>query len=364
MPDTEKQQNRTGAVRKILRFLSGMPFSFALLVIILAACAAGSIIPQGKTLSYYFETYGASKGGLVVGLKLNDVFHSVWFLVLAGLLCLNLILCSVSRFGKVLAAFRKTKNFGIWGSWLTHLGLLLLIVSFTAGQFLAKEEVVYGIAGSTQPLGRTGLLLTIDSFNVSLRDDYTVEQYTAGLTVTDAQGRTLSGKASVNHPLDAFGYSFYQDSMGWASWVDILKDGQPVKTDLICTGEYTTPDELPALALYFNKFYPDFGLDDNGYFTTKTPLLNAPHCLYGIYYDGSLISMNITEPGAPIDVHGYTFVMRDPTEYTLIVARTDPAAPAAGVSALILIAGLVLAFYVRPWEEKRRKENGSAPDKD
>ena len=358
------QQDRTGTVRKILRFLSGMPFSCALLVIILAACAAGSIIPQGKALNYYFETYGASKGGLVVGLKLNDVFHSPWFLVLAGLLCLNLILCSISRFGKVLAAFRKTKRWGLWGSWLTHLGLLLLIVSFAAGPFLAKEEVVYGIAGSTQPLGRTGLMLTIDSFDVSLRDDYTVEQYTAGLTVTNAEGRTVSGEASVNHPLDAFGYSFYQDSMGWASWVDIFKDGQLIKTDLICTGEYTTPDELPALALYFSKFYPDFSLDENGYFTSLTPLPNKPQCLYGIYYDGSLISMNITEPGASIDVHGYTFVMRDPTEYTLIVARNDPAAPAAAASAVILIAGLVLAFYVRPWEEKRRKENGSAADED
>ena len=152
--------------------------------------------------------------------------------------------------------------------------------------------------------------------------------------------------------------------MGWASYVDVLKDGRLIKTDLICTGEYTVPDELPALALFFNKFYPDFGLDDNGYFTSKTPLPNNPRCLYGIYYEGSLISMNITEPGAPIDVHGYRFVMRDATEYTLIVARTDPAAPGAAASAVILIAGLVLAFYVRPWEEKRRKENGSGTDED
>ena len=43
MHESAMQQDRTGAVRKILRFLSGMPFSFALLVFILAACAAGSI---------------------------------------------------------------------------------------------------------------------------------------------------------------------------------------------------------------------------------------------------------------------------------------------------------------------------------
>ncbi|MBO4839190.1 MAG: cytochrome c biogenesis protein ResB [Lachnospiraceae bacterium] len=356
------QQNRTGTVRKILHFLCGMPFSFVLLAIILAACVAGSVIPQGQPASVYQEMYGERGSGLILGLQLDQVFRSAWFLTLAALLCLNLILCSVSRFGAVLRVWKKEKRYGIWGSWLTHLGLLLLIVSFAAGQFLAREEVIYGIAGSTQPLGKTGLAVTIDSFEVTLRDDYTVEQYTAGLTVADASGQTVSGAASVNHPLEAFGYDFYQDSMGWATYVDIFKDGQLIKTDLICTGEYTYPDELPALALLFNKFYPDFAEGADGAFYSRTPLPENPRCLYSIYYEGRLMAMDLTEPGAAVPVHNYVFTLRDPVEYTLIVARNDPAAPAALLSAAVLLAGLVLSFYVRPWEDKRRKENGSGLD--
>ena len=127
---------------------------------------------------------------------------------------------------------------------MVHLGMLLLIISFAAGQYTSREETVYGIAGSTQPLGGTGLSITIDSFDVSLREDNTVEQYTAGLTVSDASGNSKSGTTSVNHPFDAFGYGFYQDSMGWAVYVDIYKSGVQVKTDLICAGEYTFPNVI------------------------------------------------------------------------------------------------------------------------
>ena len=352
-----------GTAGKLFRFLRGMPFSFILLFVIIAACVAGSVIPQGGAESLYLGRYGAATGGLILFLQLDRVFTCWWFIALAALLCLNLILCSVSRFPTVLRAWRAggKREIGVWGSWLTHLGLLLMIVGFAAGQFLSREAVAYGIPGSTQPLGDTGLLLTIDAFDVTLRADDTVEQYTASLTVTDAAGASRSGTASVNHPFDAYGYSFYQDSMGWASYVDIRRDGELIKTDLICTGEYTFPNDLPQLVLMFNKFYPDLVRGEDGSLATASPHLNNPHCLYSLYFDGNLMAMDLTEPGAPIPVHDYEFTMYDPVEYTLIVAKSDPPAWLVGASAAILLAGLFLSFYVRPWEQKRRKDHADEP---
>ena len=365
-----QKQSCDGPLRKCLRFLRGMPFSFVLLFIIIAACVAGSVIPQDGANYTYIERYGPSAGRLITALRLDHVFTSWWFILLAALLCLNLILCSISRFGAVYRVWKaqERKSFGMWGSWVTHLGMLLLIITFALGQYLTKEVVVYGIAGSTQPLGDTGLSLTIDDFDVALRDDYTVEQYTAALTVTDANGESSSGQASVNHPFDAFGYSFYQDSMGWASYVDIYRDdadtAAPVKTDLICVGEYTYPDEFPGLALLFNKFYPDLAQASDGSFYSATPLPNNPWCLYSVYYNGTVAAMNITQPGQPIPVSNYTFVMRDPVEYTLIVARSNPMVPFVAGSAGILLLGLLLSFYVRPWEVNRRKEHANESDPD
>ena len=324
--------NSKYTLQSLLRFLKSMQFSFVLLFIMIAACIAGSVRPS--------------------------VFTRWWFILLAGLLCLNLILCSVSRFPTVYRTWKASgrKSIGMWGSWITHLGLLLLIIGFAAGQYTSKEESFYGIAGSRQPLGSTGLYVAIDSFDVKIRDDHTVEQYTAGLTVSDASGSSQSGTASVNHPFDAFGYSFYQDSMGWASYVDIYKSGTLVKTDLICAGEYTIPNDLPSLVLLFNKFYPDLDRSENGGYISKTPLPNNPHSLYSLYYNGSVLGMGLAAPGTPIEFGEYRFIMRDPVEYTLIVAKYDPTAWMVGVSAVVLLAGLFISFYVKPWE-KKRKEN-------
>ena len=181
-------------------------------------------------------------------------------------------------------------------------------------------------------------------------------------TITDASGQSRSGEASVNHPFDAFGYSFYQDSMGWATYVDIRKDGEWVKTDLICAGEYTFPDDFPSLALLFNKFYPDLVQGEDGSLSTASPHPNNPYCLYSVYYNGQLMAMNLAEPGQPVSVHNYEFTMYDPVEYTLIVARADPTAALVGAASAILLAGLFLSFYVRPWEQNRREKHADQSD--
>ncbi len=352
----EKTQNGMG--RRIFSFLKGMPFSFILLGLMILGCIAGSIVPQNQPLHVYYDTYGAAKGNILLSLSLNHVFTSWWFILITGLLCFNLILCSISRIKGVVRAWKSTRRLSVWGSWVTHLGFLLLIISFTLSQITSKELELYGIPGSTQELGNSGLSVTIDSFDVELRDDFTVEQYVAGLTVTDEKGEYLSGNASVNHPFKAFKYNFYQDSTGWATYVDILKDGEVVKTDLLCAGEYTYPDDLRSLVLMFSHLYPDFDIDEDRNYYSKTPLLNNPIYLYGIYYDGSLMSIDFAAPDELIEVHNYAFRMYDPCQYTLVVAKSDPCAWLVGVSSLVLVSGLFLSFYVKPWEEKRSKENG------
>ena len=85
-------------LKKAGRFLCSMKFAMILLVILVAACTAGSLIPQGEVMSYYTAGYSEHVAGAILLFGLDDVFHCGWFIVLTLFLCLNLLLCNVLHF--------------------------------------------------------------------------------------------------------------------------------------------------------------------------------------------------------------------------------------------------------------------------
>jgi cytochrome c biogenesis protein len=58
----------------------------------------GTIIPQNKPGNWYADEYGATAAQFIQILDIHDMYGSWWFLLLLGLLCANLIICSVDRF--------------------------------------------------------------------------------------------------------------------------------------------------------------------------------------------------------------------------------------------------------------------------
>ena len=94
------------------------------------------------------------------------------------------------------ALFASKHRVGLWGAWVCHLGILLLILGFGLGQMTQKLYTVYGVPGTTRPIGDTEKALTIDDFRVDLRPDDTVEQYTADITVRDLSEKGIRS----NHP--------------------------------------------------------------------------------------------------------------------------------------------------------------------
>lgn len=389
MDEEEKNISWAAVGRKCFDLLKSMQLSIVILCVILIACVIGSVIPQGQAEAVYAAAYGSTGARIIRALSLDRIFTCTWFALLSLLLCVNLTLCSVSRFPGVLKRYRKSfsaeqrfarqdasfalelpegfdvkhlglrteagrlycagNRIGIWGSWLCHLGMLLVIIGFALGQMFSREYEVYGIDGAVLPMGDTGITVSIDDFQVRMRRDFTVEQYEAALTVSDSKGSTVQGTASVNHPMSALGYTLYQDSTGWACYVDICYDGELLRQDLLCVGEYTYPDQLPTLIFQLNRFFPDLLETEAGY-ETKTPLLNNPHALYSVYYNGQKIAMGLSEPGAPIELGQISFTIHDPTQYTLLVVKTDPTVKLVGVAGALMILGILLAFYCRPYE--------------
>ena len=86
-----------------------MPFAITLLVLLAAACALSSAIPQGATWEQYAVQYGERTAGWIVGLQLDDAFHSWWFIGLSAFLCLNLLCCNLTRLPSLL---KRVRTFG------------------------------------------------------------------------------------------------------------------------------------------------------------------------------------------------------------------------------------------------------------
>ena len=386
-------------IKRAGKFLCSMKCAMLLLIILVIACTLGSLIPQGQVLSYYTGNYPEQAAGAILLLGLDDVFHCGWFLVLTAFLCLNLLFCNVLRFPglirrmktgftleKCLKAgdrfpvavvkaaepvFQKMgfhhvqtvadgekeyrygcrNKIGIWGAWLCHLGMLVIIAAFGLGQMMKTEYTVYGVAGQTKPVGDLPLEVTIDDFQILLREDDTVEQYEAQITVTDTEtGETKSGSTRVNAPVSLFGMKFYQNSTGWAANVSVWEGTEKIQEELLCTGEYLEAAGKEGLILMLRAFYPDYEQDDLGNAVTRSSALNNPAYFYALYYKEQVLGMNVIRDGEKITVDEYTFVFHDPRPYTLIQIKKDSFTWLAGVGGLMVILALILAFYIRPEE--------------
>ena len=397
--------------KKTLGFFFSMRFAIGILLVLVIACTAGSVIPQGNSRDWYLANYSSRAAGAVLLFGLDDVFHSLWFIILTIILCLNLLGCNLLRFPSLIkrtrhgfdpsrrikaileqgecdaltkdplrlftslrfrrpvmvtgdngrACMYAAKNkIGMWGPWLTHLGMLIIIAAFALGQMTKKEYTVYGVPGQTKPVGDTGFELTIDSFEVDLREDDTVEQYTSHLTMTDLKsGKSSSGQAMVNHPLTLFGMKLYQNSTGWAAGVQVVRNGDVLQDEVICAGEYLQIKDNPDLTVMLSAFYPDYITGADGRPATASSRINNPAYLYRLYYQGNVLGMNVLTGDEVITVEDYEIRFKDPLSYTLIQVKRDPYTPLAALGGLILLTALILAFYLRTAElAAEEQENG------
>jgi cytochrome c biogenesis protein len=98
--------------KTILSFLSSLKLTIGLLIIIAVASILGTIIPQQYDGGASFRHLSPGLLKAFTFLQLFDMYHSVWFIVLMGLLSLNLTVCSLNRLPISWKLFRKTPSPG------------------------------------------------------------------------------------------------------------------------------------------------------------------------------------------------------------------------------------------------------------
>ena len=369
---------------KIGRFFSSMRFGVALLVLLALACALGSFLPQGHSLDWYLANYSGREAALIYGLALDDVFHSPWFLVLTVILCCNLLLCSLlhlpglisrwQRIGdpasvpdraevtlpgitapeKVFTKMRMPKpreseqdgrrilfsarnRLGLWGAWVCHLGILLMIIGFTLGQATKTEYTVYGVPGQTRQVEGSDLSVTIDSFDVDRTDTGDVLQFTTRLTMRLGE-ETQSGSASVNAPASLFGYRVYQNSTGPAATLTVIMDGRIQQEEVVCVGDSVSILQTPLL-LTLEAY-------EENYFDTGDGNI-LPGFAYSTSYMGQTDQAGIQVAGDVALRYGTVEIsFSDPQDYTLLQIKRDRFSFFVLLGGIVTLLGLMLAFYL------------------
>ena len=90
-------------MKKVLSFLRSMRFGMVLLALIAVLSVFGTLIAQGQSAAYYAH---ACPGwdGVILALGLDHVYSTWYYDALFAALCLNLLLCSVLRAGRLRTA--------------------------------------------------------------------------------------------------------------------------------------------------------------------------------------------------------------------------------------------------------------------
>jgi cytochrome c biogenesis protein len=86
--------------------LASVKLTLLLLIILAAASILGTIIPQQERAMEWAQQLSPSMVSFLNSLQLFDLYHSVWFRLIIGVLALNLVVCSIDRFPSSLKRYR------------------------------------------------------------------------------------------------------------------------------------------------------------------------------------------------------------------------------------------------------------------
>ncbi|HNV56417.1 MAG TPA: cytochrome c biogenesis protein ResB [Smithellaceae bacterium] len=231
-------KNKSG----IRSFFASVQLAIVLLSLIAFFALVGTLVPQRETAVAFAERISPALFSFLQKMQIFDLYHSVWFILLSGLLAVNLVICSLDRFPLAWRRFRMKhdplnedvfrdvpeKNtfsartdvgtaadaaltllqskyraveradgpdgvrfcaekgrFALFGVYIVHVSILVLI----AGAILGS---VFGVEGYVHiPEGETAEAISLRSGNAPLPlpfsvrcDKFTVELYESGMPKT------------------------------------------------------------------------------------------------------------------------------------------------------------------------------------
>ena len=325
-------------MKALYRFFTSVKVAIVLLILLIAASVAGTLIPQQRTAAEYAARYG-QLAGLFQGLQLTRLYSSFWFIALLVLFALNLVVCTLARLpAKLQRALRPRleteprhiqamrvcdkarlplplagaralvvrelerrryrvrqseapgrvhiaaggRVAGLFGSDVVHLGLLVILAGGIVSGLTGRRGDLTLREGQTAPVAGAGFSLRLDDFVTDLYPDGSVRDWKSRLSVIEDGRPVLEKTIEVNHPLAHRGFVFYQSGYGW-DWENpelelrLKKKSDPgfLKELRVRPGE-RAPVDAEGLEVQVSRFIPDFVLDERNQPSTRSAQPNNP----------------------------------------------------------------------------------------
>lgn len=368
-----------------------MRFGILLLVLIAICSVIGSVIPQGKEIAWYAQTYRGAHGAILL-LGLHHIFSSWYFVALLILLCFNLTLCSLTRVGALArsgkgaaeaaarlpnearltergieslhmylechhcrservgnAVIYHKNGIGRYGTFLTHLSILLTVVFGAAALYLPTVTDQTCLPGETLTMP-DNTVIAVDRF--SIEDGSGRLDYASTLRVTLPDGRESEAtRVSVNHPMSFGAYKIYQQTYGTAGSVTVMNLESGGTDDFTLTeAGFLSADGRNGL--WYEALYPGYLKDPSGNVTLITNTTGSyPDPVYQVQVasDG-VYTPTLAFPGDSVRTGGIEFTFNTPVEYPgLRIKKTPTAVNALLIAAFALMTvGLYITFFLQP----------------
>jgi cytochrome c biogenesis protein len=166
------------------------------------------------------------------------------------------------------------------GSFLFHLGILVVTVGGVAGSFWGGTEFVYGKAGDKLQLPWSGDSLLVEDFRILMTENNEIRDYISSVIIFDVAGDTIAaGDIEVNHPLRHAASNIYQSSYHVvenefdSALVNFEYTGAGRETVALRYGEVAALGSA-QLSVRPLRFLPDFRMGPSGPYSASMTLGN------------------------------------------------------------------------------------------
>jgi len=423
MPDQNTSETRNESwVRWLWRLFSSTRLAFIMMLIIIAFSLIGALViqaPSDATASpsdyaLWVESVAGAKYGVWAPLmsvfKFFSIFTSPWFLAAGALLMLNIIICSIDRWGRIRQNIRgspvkqadsfytgtakglevlspkmstsqttaaskevftsrhyrvrtvneddkfyiaadKNRYIKLF-TYASHLSLILFIIGFLVGNFFGFRETSFIVAESTtQEVGYdTGLSLRLNSFTDEYYTDGAPKDYRSDVMLYEAGKEVRQATIQVNHPLSYNGVRFYQSFFGPAVTIQVRNsEGQEVYKD-------TIPLTSQLQSTTYNRYTGIFHLPNAGLVgqlissatNVPDPMIKKGEVAIQLYQmsTGQMIIMDKLMLNQPKTIAGYEFTFLEDAQFSGFQVSKDPGNAIIWIASVLFVIGIGLVLYL------------------